>query len=652
MTTPHPYRDDEEAGPHIPPLTDDESETETTADLHIRSSSQSSTENEPNGRRLPVPAWLRKPGGSSKYDWVAEKARHVARAVVTWTKGPVPSQEPKIIPLFPKIQQAPIQLLDQYLPNKRHRICLLGAFYAVWFLIWSLMLRDQLTSGSIQGYGRPSNVGCATSFWAGSNRCGVNGNECRPFTGLRPFRCPAKCDRANLLEERWVGNGSHIYEPLVIGGPDPEEPEAGAIYRGDSWLCLAAVHAGVIELVQGGCGVAELIGEHDSFTGSKQHGIKSFDFPASFRMAYRFLSVPDKDMKCPSTSKWPMFAVTAVALSLLSIFTTSPAVFFFSLYYITIFHVGLVSDPPSGRDFYGLVSTLFGTMLPGSFMAYVIYITSARPLLRGLTAQFEKTILYLSFFSIGALNNYTFEGWIPIARLTPRDLRQPGAVLALVIIIGIIATAAVVQILSIRRAGRLPKYLAIYATFGVGLLLLFALPGERLRLHHYFYPLMLLPGTGFQTRPGLVFQGILLGLHINGAARWGFDSIIQTPADLHEGNDGNGRSWWGAHAPVVNATVSSSGNKVELSWGAIPTDTGVDGISIMVNDVEYWRRYVEEMDYTNGTTLEKRGSREIHEPWFVRLAWMNGREHGRHSNPATWDVDGSWIPSNQTRPDI
>lgn len=643
---PTPYRDEEEAGPHhVPPLTDDESETETTADLHIRSSSQSSVDGGRHESSLPIPVWLRESAGSFRYHWVPVKIRQAGRAIATWTKGPQPPQELKITPRFPKIQQAPIQLLDRFCPKTWHRICLLILFYGLWFLTWSLMLRDHATAGYITGYGRPQNLWCGASLWQEGNKCGINGNDCRPFSGATfPFRCPANCGQSTILETHWIGNESHIFTPYLIGGPDPSEPGSSAIYRGDSFICQAAIHAGVVSAASGGCGVLATVGEHDHFTGTEQHGLTSFSFPASFRRSFKFIGLPDGDKQCPSDSRWPLFVVTTIALFILGIFTTSPAVFFFSLYYITMFHVGLVSDPPNKANFYELISTLFGKLLPGSFIAYVIYITSARPLLSGLTAQFEKTILYLSFLFIGALNNYTFAPFIPIARLTPDDLRQPGAYFALAIIVGVILTIALFQIHYIRLSGYLPRYLAIYGAMVAGLLILLALPGERLRLHHYLYSLILLPGTGFQTRPGLAFQGILMGLHINGIARWGFASIIETPASLGDVNDGQGSTWWGAHGPAVNATVSSSGNSVYLDWGAIPRDLGVDGVSIVVNDVERWRGYVEEMDNWNGTTLERRGSKEISEPWFVRLAWMNGRSTGRYSRPATWDIGGEWLP--------
>ena len=85
------------------------------------------------------------------------------------------------------------------------------------------------------------------------------------------------------------------------------------------------------------------------------------------------------------------------------------------------------------------------------------------------------------------------------------------------------------------------------------LIILLVLPGLRLRIHHYILGLVFMPGTAFKVRPSLAYQGLLLGFFINGIARWGFDSIIQTPAALGEGAGGHGRTWWGATAPNITA---------------------------------------------------------------------------------------------------
>ncbi|ERF70440.1 hypothetical protein EPUS_04718 [Endocarpon pusillum Z07020] len=107
---------------------------------------------------------------------------------------------------------------------------------------------------------------------------------------------------------------------------------------------------------------------------------------------------------------------------------------------------------------------------------------------------------------------------------------------------------------------------------GIGILLLSAIPGLKLRIHHYILALLLLPGTSLQTRPSLLYQGLLVGLFINGIARWDFASILQTPAALLE--DG----LVGSLLPEV-VTPAIVANNITFAWDTIAE--GFQGISVM-----------------------------------------------------------------------
>lgn len=646
------YRDDVEDPASETLENDYDSENSPgSPDLHIRS-----TPDSPTSAPLPLPIWLRESASSFKYRWVPLPVRKAGRAVVTWVKGPKPPRGLKIDPIFPKIQQAPIKLLDRYVPTRKQRIILLMALYVSWFLTWSLMVKHHSTSGFIKGYGKPTNLWCGASFWNEGNGCGLNGNMCRPFsTAHMTFRCPANCLGTHLLEEHMVGNQSLRYQGLVVGGPDPDNAESMAVYRADSFICQAAIHAGITTDGDGGCGVATLVGSHTNFMSSKANGVESTSFPGTFPRSYTFQHLSSGQAQCPKDSRWPTFAVTAVALVVLSIFTTSPAVFFFSTFVIMFLHVGIVSDPPNTANIYEAISTLLGRFLPAAFISVILYRIAAVPLLTGVTAQVEKTILYLGFCFIGALNNYTFAPLIPIERLTPNDLAQPGAYFALTIIVTIILTIVASQIHFIRVSGNMPKYLAIYGTFVLTLVICLILPNLRLRIHHYILAMLFMPGTFTQIRPCLAYQGLLLGLFINGIARWGFSSLMQTPAALGErnggGDNGSPGSWWGAKSPNVTAVVAPNIANITFDWGSLPKDTGVDGVSILINDVERWRGYTDEELYWDsaGVTLKRRRERgdsdEGLEPEFFRFAWMSGSQTGVYSEVGIWDENGVWHSS-------
>ena len=639
------YRDEENpTSRDIPVLTDDETDAESQdRNLHIRSASESSQP------ALPLPIWLREQAKSFHFKWVPLPLRKAGRAVAKWVKGPQPPVELKINPFFPKLQAAPVRLLDRYLPQRKQRILLLLLLYAAWALTWSLMLKHHSTAGYIKGYGKPSNLWCGASFWSHGNACGLNGNNCRPFSSAHmTFRCPANCKATHLLENHTVGNQTVRYQGLVVGGPNSDNPDGMPIYRGDSFICQAAIHAGVISNDEGGCGVATLVGEQTDFRGGLRNGIESLSFPSTFPRSFTFQSLSASQAQCPGDSQWGLFAVTAVALVLLSLFTTSPGVFFFSTFFIMFLHVGLVSDPPNMSSFLELLSLACSRLLPAAFIAAIWHRYCAVPLLGGLNAQFEKTVLYLGFCFIGALNNYTFAPLIPIERLTPHDLAQPGASVALAIIVISILAIVIGQIHFIRISGNMPKYLKIYIAMVVALIILLVLPGLRLRIHHYIIAILFMPGTAFRARPSLIYQGLLLGLFINGIARWGFASIIETPAALGEPGNGDGQSWWGAQSPNVTAMVSSDASNVTFNWGELPQDDGVDGVSILINDVERWRGYIdEELYWEQDEVTIKRRKREMKEPEFFRFAWMSGSETGRYSKPGVWDKEGVWhaVPS-------
>lgn len=122
---------------------------------------------------------------------------------------------------------------------------------------------------------------------------------------------------------------------------------------------------------------------------------------------------------------------------------------------------------------------------------------------------------------------------IPIDRLTAADIKaQPGGLTALIIIIIVLILIVVNQIRVIRKTGWLPHYLRWYIFGGLTVLVLAFLPTLNLRIHHYVLAMALIPGTAFPTRLSAIYQGFLLGMFLNGAAAWGFDSILQTAAQV------------------------------------------------------------------------------------------------------------------------
>lgn len=381
---------------------------------------------------------------------------------------------------------------------------------------------------------------------------------------------------------------------------------------------------------KGGCGVIALTGTHANFTSTRRNGIQSISFDASFPKSFTFLS--NISSSCIKDLRWPLLAVTVIFTTLLSLCTASTLVFFPTVFTMLFFHVGLVSDPPTSNDYASLSSIIIGRFLPAAFVAAVFYRYTVKLQQQDLNAYFERTILWLGGAWIGSLNNYTFD-FIPIQRLTPADLRaQPGARLALVIIVVSLFMIALGQVWYLRLEGRLPKYLGIYAIFITFLIVCVIIPPLNLRIHHYFLALLLLPGTRVQTRPSLLYQGILVGLFINGAARWGFDSILQTTSELR-GPDGPLHS----SLPNITSIVPTISN-ITFEWALPPLKWGYDGISVLVNDVERWRWYIGEGQPQKTFERQDQGGVE-----YFRFAYMRGSGAADFTEAGIWNSSGGWF---------
>lgn len=91
-----------------------------------------------------------------------------------------------------------------------------------------------------------------------------------------------------------------------------------------------------------------------------------------------------------------------------------------------------------------------------------------------------------------------------------------------------------------------------------------------------------MPGCAFVTRPSALFQGFLLGMFLNGIGRWGYDSILQTAAELV----GDGQLGTGSPTFLTNATNFVAG-QAAIFWDPIPEDKQADWseFGLLVDDV-------------------------------------------------------------------
>ncbi|KAI9929968.1 hypothetical protein MW887_011778 [Aspergillus wentii] len=555
--------------------------------------------------------------------------------IIAWIKGPLPPHKYHITPLLRRWQTAPERLIERRFPSKRFKICLLLASLVLWGIVFISVLHSSVSSQVVPGFGKPVKLSCQSRLWDDSSECGLNGDACRPFDKEAfAFSCPAGCSAAMVLEPYTVGPQEVNYRNLVVGGDS-------GIYRGDSFICPAALHAGVIADQKGGCGILRRTGEKSKFASVDKNGISSIDYPSNFPLSFTFGGgqSDEQDIQCSQDLRWPLFALAVAVTTMLSLSIASPAAFYASIFFISYFQVALSSDPPENPDYYEVVSTGLGRFLPTAFVGFAIYYFCVRHTLKDLDAHWDKTVLWLGPFWVGALNTDTFDK-IPISRLTPHDIQQqPGAIPALIIIVSLLVLIVITQALAFRNEGRLPKMLAIYGTMVGGIVALVLVPNMNLRIHHYILALLFLPGTTMQTRPCLLYQGLLVGLFVNGIARWGYDSILQTPGSLLNG------AQLGSALPEIAAPLIPSSQDIIFSF---PDIEEAAGISVLVNDVERFRSFTSD-DGTVDTfnwTRHKEDDPEYFRFAYIQLNALGGFWYEDFSPPVTWDVNGGW---NQTK---
>jgi len=95
-----------------------------------------------------------------------------------------------------------------------------------------------------------------------------------------------------------------------------------------------------------------------------------------------------------------------------------------------------------------------------------------------------------------------------------------------------------------------------------------------------------MPGTAFVTRPSAIFQGFLVGMFLDGAMRWGMDSILQSPASLV------GDGALGTALPIFLTNSTSFASAVSdgvIRWMGVDeagvTSKGWNGFALLVDDV-------------------------------------------------------------------
>ncbi|KAI5951777.1 hypothetical protein KGF54_004852 [Candida jiufengensis] len=547
----------------------------------------------------------------------------------------------KIKRFFYRLWNGPIEPKDEYAPritkleyfeeipdkfNGRipliYKRLLLVVYLIFWFGLIYTILIPYFTIPPYSNKDPKSHIyslSCSSQseFWNGKNTaCGLNGELCPDIlkhTGEKDIiiRCPALCDRGSWTYSLMpIGDQRIKYRGYFIGGGDKvqksiDKNQITNPYRADSYPCGAAVHAGIVSPIWGGCArMSYKSGNQPFFNSTKGHyGVdNSINFNSFFKSSFFFknlISSDDNDQFIQCTDPRIIILIINILLGIPIVYLASGAITFWVTNIVGFWTICLATDPPVNvdatdpQDFAYLISIGLERFLPTCSILYILWHFSTKRTLSEPTSPNEKVsylsrlFLFYPLFWLGVLNNVTFDR-LPVDRLTISDLKeQSGAMLAVSGIIITITTCAFIQAYKIWLSGRFQKYLLIYSIFVIGLIFLAGIPGLTLRVHHYILAMLLIPGCATRGRTALMFQGILLGLFLSGASRWGLAAIAETITSLKR-DDPKGS----LIPPIITDYNSSTGS---LNWQNIPTNiTKVStnyekysSISILINDIEH-----------------------------------------------------------------
>ncbi|SCU82557.1 LANO_0B06700g1_1 [Lachancea nothofagi CBS 11611] len=499
-----------------------------------------------------------------------------------------------------KVDKFPETGYQQRFPLLSVRICILIVYCCFWSVIFYTFIHYYYivppTFYQEDGSQIPIRaMDCRTTvFWKGkNNQCGIGATRCLPFSDEEVYiRCPALCDR-----ESWtysainVGDERVKYTGFQIGGGELQEKDKLSYpYRGDSFACGAAVHAGVVSPFVGGCARISMTGEQGSFQSRKGHSNTgmSVNFDSFFPSSFTFRKLLNGYSSRCYDPRIPVVVINIV-MSMPVFYLYEGIYGFWILTIVAYLTIVLFLDPPFIVDpyvddsFSQLLSIIIQRMLPLAFVLYVLWKCCVR---RTLTngSSLAKILCWFPTFWLGVMNNVTFDR-LPVDRLTVSDFKeQAGALVAVGSIIATIVSCAIVQAYSLWKSGRFRKYLCIYVTLIMGLFLLGILPGLSLRIHHYILGILLVPGCATRGTSAYLFQGILIGLVLSGVGKWDFASIVETKSTLSRGEAGD--SW---KPPMLQYTQELPNL---LSWEYANTTQGVteelNAYSLLINDVEHF----------------------------------------------------------------
>jgi hypothetical protein len=428
---------------------------------------------------------------------------------------------------------------------------------------------------------QPEFLSCRS--WAYGTDCGLWGFNCLPFvTEWSAIRCRSRCTMDQSSSLAVWGSGQ---------------------YHGNSRICRAAVHAGVIG-ANGGCALMRFAGPANSFAGSTANGVTTESFASWFPKTFEFKAAPSRF--CTDLT-WPILVVSALlCMGFALLPRTNAAMLYATLVGWGFFYVRLVGQPQS-VDYAGIAISSFGevfVLLAASYWLFTVAPAETFSQWDSLALR-QRLLLWslcyvVPYFVLLNMNMFEYISGLSVNLGGYQDTHVNAGTYVAIVLVALFMLYCAFQFLrELYRQGRWRRLLLWYAVIGAAVLLTWVLFNSTdFHLHHTMLGAMLIPLTRFPTPLAAVAQSALLGCFVQGYAAWGWGSYLNTKRTccksallfLTSGSDVFLLLCTATYltidkpkaATVTNVTRSSA----NFSW--VPLK-GVDGYSLRLNKVEVYR---------------------------------------------------------------
>ncbi|GMF27772.1 unnamed protein product [Phytophthora lilii] len=275
-------------------------------------------------------------------------------------------------------------------------------------------------------------------------------------------------------------------------------------------------------------------GASNAFYSSTVNGVTTKEFLSWFPKTIEFQEAPSN--YCSDLSWWILGVGFVVSAGFVLLPRLSPAVMFYSLVAWGFFYVRLVGQP-SSQDYAGISISSYGEvmiLLAASSLAHQVAASST---FRGWKSMALKrrvlmwSICYVIPYHV--MINMNLIGYVPWLNVDLGGYEELNANVGTYVVFTILSIGAAFLAFRLFRSlyrGHLWKqYLVMYAVLVAAVVVSWGLfPSTSFHLHHTMLGAAIIPITAFPTPAAAFSQAVALGCFVQGYARWGWHSFLDT----------------------------------------------------------------------------------------------------------------------------